>query len=358
MPPPHPGREIRLLKEGYWDHTAVIKMPDGGMRVRKQARPDDPTKIWGVESLRREIQYLQTAGAEGHAVFPELLDSWDGEGPEGLPNVGYDIPLYEHHRDMGAIARGGMLPQATLDDFQDQLATALLTRTHISAPGSPPLSDHLNQAVEEALLGLHDDPVVGPLVTAEHITLNGETAPGPAAAWQQIKIHPDILPGLDAVPRVRLHGDFFLENILWAEDPTFSPLPQLILIDPVSVAGVMAGPPVFDLIKYESYATGELLALRSEWVEVDGFAPTRDESTYQYAISWGEPGLAPFRQRDWCSRLREKFIERHGPVNPQHYHLIDGYFSVAMALNTSGKQRQARLLKAVREFNAVLESAT
>jgi hypothetical protein len=36
------------------------------------------------------------------------------------------------------------------------------------------------------------------------------------------------------------------------------------------------------------------------------------------------------------------------------YRLIDGYFSAAMALNTTGLQRQARLLKATEDLNAVL----
>jgi hypothetical protein len=35
------------------------------------------------------------------------------------------------------------------------------------------------------------------------------------------------------------------------------------------------------------------------------------------------------------------------------YRLIDGYFSAAMAVNTRGTQRRARLLKATLEFNAV-----
>ena len=67
--------------------------------------------------------------------------------------------------------------------------------------------------------------------------------------------------------------------------------PQLVLIDPVSVAGVTRGPPLFDLVKYESYATGELLALRSEWVDLAGF-DGRDE--YRYRVCWESAVLAPF----------------------------------------------------------------
>ena len=53
--------------------------------------------------------------------------------------------------------------------------------------------------------------------------------------------------------------------------------------------------------------------------------------------------------------LEQRFAQaRHGPVDRRLYQLIDGYFSAAMAVNTSGTQRHARLLKATSEFNAVL----
>ena len=67
-----------------------------------------------------------------------------------------------------------------------------------------------------------------------------------------------------------------------------------------------------------------------------------------------EPGLKPFRDRNWHGVFHQRFVDHHGPINRRHYQLIDGYFSVAMALNTSGKQRKARLLKAVAEFADVL----
>jgi hypothetical protein len=35
-------------------------------------------------------------------------------------------------------------------------------------------------------------------------------------------------------------------------------------------------------------------------------------------------------------------------------YLIDGYFSLAMAVNTTGVQRQARLLKGTTDLNAAL----
>ncbi|MBT5902004.1 MAG: hypothetical protein HOH58_07830 [Opitutaceae bacterium] len=349
-----PGHEIRLLKEGYWDHTAVVEMPDGSVRVRKQAKSDDPDKIWGVESLRREIHFLQRHAQDTTRVFPPLLEFWDRADESGNPQVGYEIPFFTHHRDVGSFAREAQLEQNTIDDFQEKLAEALLMRVHHPVTDSPPLSRHLKQTVHEALLGLTHDPLMIPLVEANEITLNGRPALGPRAAWDKIVNETEHLASLDAAPTVQLHGDFFLENILWAELPPPAHIPQLILIDPVSVAGVVTGPAVFDLVKYESYATGELLGLRSEWVDVSGFDESGHSNEFHYTINWNEPGLKPFRDRNWHGVFHQRFVDHHGPINRRHYQLIDGYFSVAMALNTSGKQRKARLLKAVAEFADVL----
>jgi hypothetical protein len=128
------------------------------------------------------------------------------------------------------------------------------------------------------------------------------------------------------------------------------------MIDPVSVAGVMCGPPVFDVVKYVSYATGELLALRSEWVEVDEHEAAGCQG-YHFRIRWEDPALLPFRTRDWHSRFLRAFEARRGPVDRRLYELIDGYFSIAMAVNTAGTQRRARLLKATAAFNAVLNQS-
>ena len=191
------------------------------------------------------------------------------------------------------------------------------------------------------------------LIRADSIRLNQQHVAGPRAAFARILQEGETIAALDAEPQVRLHGDFFLENIMWRPNKTAmtSEAPQFILVDPVSVAGVMRGPPVFDLVKYVSYATGELPALRSEWVDVGGFDD--GEAGYSYRIRFDAPELAPYRTRDWHTRLRRAFEAKYGPVNRRLYPLIDGYFSVAMAVNTGGVQRRARLLKATADFNAV-----
>jgi len=348
------GRVVRTLKDGYWDHTEIVQMPDGSRRVRKSSKGDAPPGPWGVAALRREIGYLSTLPETARSVFPPILASWDESG-ESTPAVGYEVPFYADHVDAGELARRGALEQTEIDAFQDALVEALLERVHapLSATDQP-LSQHVRDVVEHALRTLEAEPPLLALVRADSIRLNQQHVAGPRAAFARILQEGATIAALDAEPQVRLHGDFFLENIMWRPNKTAvtSEAPQLVLVDPVSVAGVMRGPPVFDLVKYVSYATGELPALRSEWVDVGGFGD--GEEGYSYRIRIDDPELAPYRTRDWHTRLRRAFEAKYGPVNRRLYPLIDGYFSVAMAVNTGGVQRRARLLKATADFNAVL----
>lgn len=247
-------------------------------------------------------------------------------------------------------------------------------------PEDQPLSAHVVSVVEHALRALEAEPELARLIRAESIRLNGGPQAGPRVAFVRALADGAITAALDAEPQVRLHGDLLLENMLWRRadaesspggdpaapaarhearlqeasepgpcDETSSISPRLVLIDPVSVAGVASGPPLFDLVKYESYATGELPALRSEWLDVGGFDGGDD---YWTQIRWQSAELAPFRTFDWHTRFRRAFEAKYGPVQRRAFHLIDGYFSVAMAVNTKGAQRRARLLKATQDFNA------
>jgi len=347
------GRVVRTLKDGYWDRTEVVQMADGSKRVRKSSKGDAPPGPWGVAALRREIEFLSTLPLTARSVFPPILAAWDESGG-ATPAVGYEVPFYADHVDAGELARNGALGQEEIDAFQDALAEALLERVHapLQAPGQP-LSLHVRDVVEHALNALETDQALSVLIRAESVQLNHQRLAGPRAAFARILREAETITALDAEPQVRLHGDFFLENVLWRPNKTAvtTDEPQLILVDPVSVAGVVRGPPIFDLVKYVSYATGELPALRSEWVDVAGFDDGEDG--YRYCIRLDDPELAPYRTRDWHTRFRRAFEGRYGPRNRRLYHLIDGYFSVAMAVNTGGVQRRARLLKATADFNAV-----
>ncbi|MGH8021460.1 MAG: phosphotransferase [Opitutaceae bacterium] len=347
------GRVVRTLKDGYWERTEIVVMPDGARRVRKRSKGDAPPGPWGVNALRREIEYLTTLPPAARPVFPPVLAAWDGLAGT-TPSVGYEIPYYADHADAGELARRGALAQPEIDAFQETLAEALLECVHAPIPPTdPPLSEHMAAVVHQALRSLETDPALAPLINAESIRLNGESLRGLRAAIAQLEAEGAALTALDEEPQVRLHGDCFLENILWRPAKTQSAhdAPQLVLVDPVSVAGIVRGPPVFDLVKYESYATGELPALRSEWVDVAGFEGGDD---FQYHLRRKDAVFEPYRTRDWHTRFRRAFEARHGAVDRRIYQLIDGYFSVAMAVNTGGVQRRARLLKAALELNAVL----
>ena len=358
MSAPSPQRIVRLLKDGYWDHTEVLEMTDGSLRVRKRNRTDVAPSPWGLESLRREIRYLAQIADRPAAAFPPLLDHWDTVSPSGQADIGYDHPFYAQHRDAGQLAREGSLPQSEANAFQDDLAAAMLNEVQIASPCDKPFSAHLDKAVREAFASLRALPEFSALLDAPQIQLNGRTVLGPVAAWHHITHETDLLADLDRAPHTRIHGDFFLENILWCTAPTDGSS-RLILIDPVSVAGVSVAPPVFDLVKYISYATGELLALRSEWLTVSGFeaaasAPSANLLSYTYALDYDHAELAAMRAIDWHSRFEAAFLRQHGSIDRRIFHLIDGYFSAAMAANTHGDQQKARLLKAVHEFNTAL----
>lgn len=354
VPPTATGEVVRTLKDGYWDRTEVIATAAGERRVRKRTKGAG-FGPWGIASLRREIAFLLSLPADAARVFPPVLAAWDVETPDG-PEVGYAMPFYADHLDAGELARRGSLEQNEIDIFQDTLAAAVVDCLHEPVTAEESLAGHVSAVIEEAWRGLENDPASLPLIQAPSLLLNGEEVAGPKTAFARIRHKTDALATLEAAPCVRLHGDFFLENILWRPAAVAStvPAPRLLLIDPVSVAGVSRGPPVFDLVKYVSYATGELLALRSErvFVEERGTAARRE---YVYRICWEDPALQPFRARDWHRRFAQRFEARHGPVDRRLYELLDGYFSVAMAVNTHGTQRRARLLKATAAFHAVLK---
>ena len=166
--------------------------------------------------------------------------------------------------------------------------------------------------------------------------------------WRRAEVVPS--PGADrAAPAARHEAPPREASEPGQRDDASSISPRLVLIDPVSVAGVASGPPLFDLVKYESYATGVLPALRFGWLDVGGFDGGDD---YWTQVRWQSAELAPFLTFDWHTRFRRAFEAKYGPVERRAFHLIDGYFNVAMAVNTNGTQRRARLLKATQDFNA------
>ena len=119
-----------------------------------------------------------------------------------------------------------------------------------------------------------------------------------------------------------------------------------MLIDPVSVAGISAGHPLFDLTKYESYSTGELPAMRRGHVQITGLGSTGEQSL-GYAIGWQHADMQAYTNINWHTRFRQSYVKHYGPVDEAVYALLEAYFAAAMVVCTEGTERQARALKAL-----------
>ncbi len=316
---------LRTLKDGYWDRTTVIRFDDGTLRVRKECRKTDQPGPWAHAALRTEIAYLQSLPDHLKGHFPPLLCSWDAE------SIGYEIPFYEDRSDFSSFVLAGEVDQAPADEMQRQLADVVFEGIHrLAPPHDTGFADHVREVILESIDALASDEQFLPLLAPETVTINGHSLPGLRASANSLQDR-GLFGRLEASRPVRLHGDLILENILW---------PPLLLIDPVSVAGLDSGHPLFDLVKFESFASGELYAIREEFVAAGPCA-----HGFSLVIDWDHSELKPFRQVDLLSTLRSHYLRAHGEVDSQLYALLDGYFSLVMARNTTGLHQWARVIK-------------
>jgi len=174
----------------------------------------------------------------------------------------------------------------------------------------------------------------------------------------QISLHPietidrlGLYKELDSGPQVRLHGDLILENVLVPDREEEDSGRPFLFIDPVSVAGVTAGHPACDLVKYESYATGLLFSIRSG--TTIGIAITPGTKEFELNSGASTKAMHHFRSANLGPGFRASYTERYGSPNPDLLNLLDGYFSLAMAINTSGQQPLTRALMAAKSFAAI-----
>ena len=321
------SQPVRILKEGYWDRTSVVPSEDGCLRVRKESKDTASPGPWAHQALRNEIAYLASLPQAARAYFPPLLDSWDEL------SIGYEIPFFAERQDVARLSLAGKLSAEDAESIQAELSRAVLSGLHAERENqATAFATHLETVLEESIIELAGMPPFRDLVESPSVSINGAAPiPGLHTALDAVR-QSGVLTLLATQPSVRLHGDLILENILW---------PGLVLIDPVSVTGLTHGPPLFDLVKYESYASGELYAIREELVT----AEPAHAGGYSYEIFWSATELAAFTQLDLRSRFRAEFVHVHGPVHPQLYHLLDAYFSLVMARNTTGRHQFARVLK-------------
>ncbi|MHC4641880.1 MAG: hypothetical protein ACYS32_09565 [Planctomycetota bacterium] len=346
------GKIVRVLRDGYWDRTEVIELKDGTQRVRKVSKGAETAGPWGVSTLRSEIQYLRCLDEKAAKHFPKLLSAWD-DGP----SVGYEAEYVQDTVTASDLAQSASLDQVQADIFQERLAQVVYEILHSPmALQRPSLSEHILHVIDAVLAQLSRQREFAPLIEASTLSINDKQVSGPRTAMARLAQDGTAARSVDGKPQVKLHGDCFLENILIPGSSTDPDWPsKVILVDPVSVAGVFEGHPLFDLVKYESYATGELLALRSEKIEVNGFGDP-SQCRYVYRVCEEEATIKPFHQIDWYSRFRAAYISRYGEIDMSAYSLLDAYFALVMAACTEGLQRRGRLLKGTLALNAALNA--
>ncbi len=347
---PSHGTVVRTLRDGYWDRTELIRLNDGCLRVRKSSKGAQAPGPWSVHSLRREMQYLMALQGPAADYFPALLAAWDH-----AQRPGYEMAYIANTTDLGTIGCSAGMQQRQVDLFQDKLGQVMFNLIHEQVRPQYSLAQHISEVIDSVLRQLQQQNELAPLINAQSVWINGDRLAGTQAAMQRLVRDGHALRSIDQPPHVRLHGDFFLENILLGPQTVDPQWPgQLTLIDPVSVAGVFQGHPLFDLVKYESYATGELPALRSEKIELEGFNDPA-QGRYIYRFCTEDPAIRPFRQIDWHSRLRSAYLSKYGLIDQAAYYLLEAYFAAVMTICTTGRQRPARLLKATLALNAALQ---
>jgi hypothetical protein len=334
---PCAAQEVQLLRDGYWDRTAIVAMEDGSQCVRKISKGDLSAGPWGRNNLRAEASYLATLEADLQDFFPPLFTTWDEA------TTGYDMGYMDGYIDVGQIACQQLFNQDQAEAMQSYLGQRLFQQLHTPSAANPLLVENIRSTLEKAQTCLQEHGQLNCLLG--HIQVN-ELAVAPLQDQLESIYNSPLLARFDASPQVRLHGDLFLENMLLPATDTGTDWPrQLILIDPISVAGIGAGHPLFDLGKYESYATGELPAMRQQRLVLEGFEKPNIEGHYCWAIDWQDKAMQGFKNINWHSRLRELYIQHYGPVDVTMYELLQAYFAAAMVVCTQGREQQARALK-------------
>ncbi len=334
------------LRDGFWEQTTVWRKSDGSEVVRKELRSPGRDGPWAQAALLGEIAYLRSLPERARKWFPPLLESWD-DGDR----LGYAIPYLRGARDAANLVLEGPLNEQEAAALQDSVAEAVFADLHSErCVGDPPFREHWSRTMEDSVEVLSEIETLAPLFDSPQLKVEGAVCLGLRSILTAV-LRAGLPEAFDAEPCVRLHGDLILENVLW--DGSAAPEQRMWLIDPVSVAGVWKGPPLFDLVKYESYARGGLYALRAGLFEA-GPAPGTS-ADWRFSIQWDAEPMRAFRRIDLWKRVRAAYVRRYGEPPGVLTALFDAYFSLVMARNTQGRQQWARVLQAVRSLNAAVD---
>ena len=329
-----------LLRDGYWDRTEIIRMADGSQRVRKQSKGHQSAGPWGMDNLRAEAQYLQDLEPHLLDLFPRLIASWEQPAP------GYDMSYKKECVDLGQLARAKAFNQQQANQFQTHLGKRVFGQLHTPSNATCKLSANVLDTLKKAAYTINASADLTCLLENK-LSINSLDCCPLATNITRLTTQTHLLQAIDSQPQVRLHGDLFLENILL---PKFSSLKQwptqLVLIDPVSVAGISTGHPLFDLAKYESYGSGELPAMRRGHVQISGMGGGYAQDL-GFTIDWHNKDMQAYTEINWHSCLRQSYVNHYGPVDEAIYALLEAYFAAAMVICTEGVERQARALKAL-----------
>ena len=138
---------MKILRDGYWDRTDLIELKNSTLRVRKVTKGADTPGLWGVSTLRSEIQYMCFLDKNTARYFPRIYSVWDNE-----QSIGYEIEYLSDAVVASELIQSGNISQAQANLFQDKLALIVFDKLHMpTAEDIQPLSEHIMHIFNRAL---------------------------------------------------------------------------------------------------------------------------------------------------------------------------------------------------------------
>ena len=175
--------QVKVLQDGFWERTTVVRDDCGDLFVRKESTPEGVDSPWGQTALRAEILFLSSVPNLARPFYPPLLDSCDDRTSA---SVGYRIPFYDDYENVSDALRGGTLSQAEADNVQGHLSKAILEATHQPAPNAT-IVPHIRETLEHTIAHLRALPDFAGCVDSPEIAINGSTLLGLSHAYHKVR---------------------------------------------------------------------------------------------------------------------------------------------------------------------------